>query len=406
MSVGTIRAYKFAKYLDCFGWEVTVLAQGYKNGQTYLDESLIDELPESVEIYYSKAFHFVRSGKLFERPFYFLEYFTKWMCFSLHKAYGLIKKNQVDLIFATHPWCSNLIIGSILAIITNTELVLDYRDVWVWGTKRTKIRNVIYEIYKYCMNKLEYLVVRNATSIIAINEEIITLIKDKYNGRIRANYFMLSNGYDQGDIDSIKSEKNRQIFIISHTGSLRSKRCQNGLLKAAKMLCDEANEFKTNAEIWFVGQSKALNRELISSLKIGDMIHTTGIVPLKESIKRQLESNLLLLFVNFDSDIDWLISTGKVYEYLGSGVPILAIVSEMDGPAARIVKQANVGRVAGGEDVESIKGIINDYFVKWKKNEPGYFPNKRYIQDYERKNITRRLSEIFGSIIEGQMNSD
>lgn len=45
LSIGTIRPYKFAKYLDCFGWEVTVLAQGYKNKQINLDESLIDELP-------------------------------------------------------------------------------------------------------------------------------------------------------------------------------------------------------------------------------------------------------------------------------------------------------------------------------------------------------------------------
>ncbi len=78
--------------------------------------------------------------------------------------------------------------------------------------------------------------------------------------------------------------------------------------------------------------------------------------------------------------------------------PILAIGPE-NGAVADLLNETNAGKIAHQNNLTKIKEIFLEYFFKWKNNENIYNPNIEQINKYERKNATKKLSEIFNQII-------
>ena len=80
------------------------------------------------------------------------------------------------------------------------------------------------------------------------------------------------------------------------------------------------------------------------------------------------------------------IVTGKIFEYLVSRKPILALGPE-DGEANEIIKQTNSGKMFDYTATEEIA----DYIAQIYKN--GY-DSSSDIEKYNRKKITGKLAEI------------
>ena len=85
-----------------------------------------------------------------------------------------------------------------------------------------------------------------------------------------------------------------------------------------------------------------------------------------------MESSVLLLIIP-DHHSNRSIITGKLFEYLASGKPILCIGPE-DGDAADIINTAGNGKCAGYNDTEGISHIIDHYYNRenpFSKKAPG-----------------------------------
>ena len=98
------------------------------------------------------------------------------------------------------------------------------------------------------------------------------------------------------------------------------------------------------------------------------------------------ESDFLLLVIPNTKESN-LIITGKLYEYLRSGIPIIAIANP-EGDAAKIVNQTKSGIVVNHDDSEGIKNII------LQKGQVTSHDIKRF----SRKELTHSLSEVFDRI--------
>ena len=87
-----------------------------------------------------------------------------------------------------------------------------------------------------------------------------------------------------------------------------------------------------------------------------------------------MESSVLLLIIP-DHYSNKSIITGKVFEYLASGKPILCIGPE-DGDAADIINTSGNGKCAGYYDTEGINHILDHYYKERThsvKNAPEVF---------------------------------
>ena len=133
---------------------------------------------------------------------------------------------------------------------------------------------------------------------------------------------------------------------------------------------------------------------LIERYHLHEIVTTQGSVPFKESIQKQGESTALLVLAETKPGSEWVL-TGKIFEYLGAGRPILAIACK-GGEIDQLLKRTGGGILS--TEVQEIKEIIQkwlDEFKNYGKIITGYSPDPGIIKQYTRREQARKLAEIF-----------
>jgi hypothetical protein len=119
-------------------------------------------------------------------------------------------------------------------------------------------------------------------------------------------------------------------------------------------------------------------------------VKTIGYVSHEEAIKAQMRSRVLLL-VEIDSEDTKVIIPGKLFEYMVSETPILA-VGPKDSDVETILKSTNTGHYFYYDEKQAIKSQILSYFEAYKTNS--LIVNAIGLQQYSRKALTKLLSDI------------
>ena len=115
-----------------------------------------------------------------------------------------------------------------------------------------------------------------------------------------------------------------------------------------------------------------------------------------------------LLFSFFSSIVDVLllliptqsgnqnIMTGKVFEYMSTGKPILALVPE--GEAAGILREAGVGHIVNPLDETAVAEQIQTLASRRQQGTLKPEPNWQVIHQFDRKRLTEKLTEVMNEV--------
>ena len=92
------------------------------------------------------------------------------------------------------------------------------------------------------------------------------------------------------------------------------------------------------------------------------------------------------------------VTSGKIYEYLAAGRPILAAVPP-EGAAADLVRDAGAGLVAAPDDSEAIHAALNELVERWRTGKLAdvELPPK-LIGEIDRKERMREIAELIERI--------
>ena len=139
-------------------------------------------------------------------------------------------------------------------------------------------------------------------------------------------------------------------FRITHTGSFFGKRDPRPFLQAF-------HDADLDAVARFVGDFRSTDREWAESLGLGDRLELVDYLPRVESLRYQRDSEALLLLVPEAGGRGKGVLSGKVFEYIAAGRPILAVVPP-DGAAAELIRETGAGVVVAPDDVDGIKAAL------------------------------------------------
>jgi len=136
-SVGVFRVVKFAKYLPKFGWNPIILTvRNHDLNMVGVNPNFVRDRLDYVKVF--RAFGvplgwIAKAGRLRlnYRWFVIPDTFVGWLPFAVTAGKKIIEKENVDVIYATCPPPTNLLIGAMLKRKTGKPLVVDYRDLWV-----------------------------------------------------------------------------------------------------------------------------------------------------------------------------------------------------------------------------------------------------------------------------------
>ena len=155
----------------------------------------------------------------------------------------------------------------------------------------------------------------------------------------------------------------------------------------------ENKDFAHDLKINMIGQIDKSVVESISKQGLTDHVCFSPYIPHSEVSAAHRASALLLLLLMPDNEPRAKgLLTGKLFEYLASGRPILCIGPE-DGDAARIINETHAGQTVGFDDKEKMKETIKKYYQQYM--ETGLPSNKsQEIEKYSRKALAGEFANL------------
>ena len=415
---GVQRWLKFVKYLRDFEWEPVIFTPENPEAPS-TDESLLKDVPDGIEIiknriwepynFYKKftgkkSSEKIQAGFIAEKEnkFQLLEDVAVWLRgnlfipdarkFWIKPSVRLLtkylKNNPVDLIVSTGPPHSAHLIALKLKKKLGVPWLADFRDPWtnIDFYKDLKLSKRADRIH----HKLEREVLKKADSITVISRGM----EMDFQSKFRRQYHIIPNGFDDDDMvhGGISTEDHPQDkFVLAHAGSLNKDRNPLNLWRALKELVDEDNRFENVLEIRNVGKLDINALNTLKDYGLDKYLNKISYLSHQEVIAQQQRATMLLLLVNRTPNAK-LIVTGKIFEYLISGRPVLCI-APVDGDAAFIINETKCGHVFDFDDVSELKSYLLEAFEQFKSGTLN--PRCENVDQYNRKVLTKKMATLF-----------
>ena len=115
----------------------------------------------------------------------------------------------------------------------------------------------------------------------------------------------------------------------------------------------------------FLGDFRDVDREWAAGLGLGDRLELLPYATRAESLALQRDSEALLLLIPDAGGRGKGVLSGKVFEYVAVGRPILASVP-LDGAAAELIRDTGAGLVAPPDDPGAIREALEELHSRWR----------------------------------------
>lgn len=304
-----------------------------------------------------------------------------WVKPSVSYLEKYIQENNIDTIITSGPPHSLHLIGLELKQKLKLNWLADFRDPWTTIGYHKSLRLSKYAAKKH--KKLEHQVLNSADTIIVTSKTT----KTEFQAITTKPIEVITNGYDT---ENVAKQMLDAQFSLAHIGSFLSERNPKLLWETLTELLQEIPDFKTHLEIKLLGAVSQEVLETISQFNLDLYLNKLGYVSHTEAIAHQRKSQVLLL-IEIDSEETKSIIPGKLFEYMVSGRPILAI-GPKDSDFAEIITTTNTGVFFEYDEKQRLKATISKYYQhfldgKLQSNAVG-------LQKYSRKNLTKELVKI------------
>jgi glycosyltransferase involved in cell wall biosynthesis len=126
--------------------------------------------------------------------------------------------------------------------------------------------------------------------------------------------------------------------------------------------------------------------DVAREMGLAGSVQVLGPLPRRETLRRLLDSNLLLLLGhNYTVQI-----AGKLYEYLRSGRPILALAPA--GAQTDLLRATGGAWIVEPDDLDGAVEAIRDAHRRWQTDESGPEADARLVSGFDRRVLVGRLA--------------
>jgi glycosyltransferase involved in cell wall biosynthesis len=276
-----------------------------------------------------------------------------WNLTAIPAAIRIARREEIDVVITTSPPGSVHFVGAAVQAATSARWLADLRDPLVANQHRRSDTTAA-RARQAANEQVAKLVARRAAAVscvsVAIAEEMRGL---DARGVVR----VVANGCDFDDFEGLDYTPAPR-FRITHAGSFFGRRDPRPFLQAFK-------ESGIDGVARFVGDFRSSDREWAESLGLGEQLQLVPYAPRADSLRLQRDSEALLLLVPDADGRGKGVLSGKVFEYLAAGRPILAVVPP-DGAAAELLRETRAGMVVAPDDVEGMRvalQVLHSRFV-------------------------------------------
>ena len=307
-----------------------------------------------------------------------------WVKPSVSYLEKYIVENNIDTIITSGPPHSLHLIGLELKQKLNLKWFADFRDPWTTIGYHKSLRLSSFAAKKH--KSLEHQVLNSADTIIVTSKTT----KTEFEAITTKPIAVITNGYDT---EQVEKQTLDSKFSLAHIGSFLSERNPLILWESLTELIQEIPDFKSHLEIKLIGAVSQEVLETITQFGLKLYLNNLGYVPHNEAIAHQRKSQVLLL-IEIDSQETKSIIPGKLFEYLVSNRPIIAI-GPQDSDFAEIITNTNTGVFLKYSEKMKLKSVILDFYNHFLEGK--LQSNGVGLQKYSRKSLTKELAQLIQS---------
>ncbi len=405
---GVQRWLKFVKYFREFGVEPIVYAPENPN-YPLVDANFSSEIPSDIEIIKQPINEPYRFAKIFSKKktkqissgiiskkeisameklmlyvrgnFFIPDARVGWVKPSVAFLSKYISENAVDVIITTGPPHSLHLIGMQLQKKMDVKWIADFRDPWTTIHYHKSLR----------LNKASERKHKALEASVLKTADIITVTspttKKEFGMITETPIEVVTNGFDVSEKIDFELDSN---FSISHIGSLLSERNPEVLWKMLTEICKENSSFKKDLQLKFAGAVSEEVKQSLESFKLLENCDFLGYVSHSEALKMQHQSQILLL-VEINSAETRAIIPGKLFEYLASKRPIIAMgpkESDIEG----IITETKSGKFFSYWDDDELKAEILQLYAAFKSGNLRIASEG--IEKYSRRELTKQMASL------------
>ena len=317
----------------------------------------------------------------------FLSRLAYYLTFPLHATLWLLFNfGAYDVVFTTSPPIFTGIVGLPFGAFTDTEWVVDVRDLWIDASIGL---GFIEEgsLVERASRAFERLALSTA--------DLISVTTERSGDRIVAQYGVapekIINVPNGVDTDEFAPDERERDPVVIYTGNVGHAQNLEACVRAMAHV-------EADATLRIVGDGDLRPRleRVAAELELDDSVEFTGLVDREEIPSHLRRAAIGIAPLKDDVALKYAIPT-KTYEYMASGLPIVATGR---GEIERLIDESGSG-VMIENDPEALAATFDALLADASVRETYGESGRAYVTEhFDRTAIARRLSRRLASLVE------
>ena len=419
---GVQRPLKFIKYLQDFGWMPVVLTvdpdyASYPGN----DPHMASEIPDNVSVHRTRSWDpyrlyaslsnkkktdvvsvgFVSGEKIgwkerlarWVRGNVFIpDARAGWVPYGKKKGRTILETEAIDAIITTGPPHSTHLIGKQLKKAFDVPWIADMRDPWttVFFAQQLPMSPPA----RALNNRMEQSVLDQADVVVTATPSM----QEEFQPKTQTPCVTIYNGFDRADFTS-PSPAQSNTFTLAFMGNWMAD--QNAPVFWETLATLYQTKSLQELRMLFIGNIDQHVMQHIEQAGLRHLVEHTGYLPHNEALDKLKQGSAVLLPIN-QGPAGKGIVTGKLFEYMASGIPILGI-GPTDGDAADILARTGAGFMIDYADTAAFRDTLTRLYDAWKKGNTVIQPDEQAIASFDRKYQTGQLARLLDKAISGDL---
>jgi glycosyltransferase involved in cell wall biosynthesis len=396
IAIGCVRTHSMARWLTRKGWEVIVVTPresiwGRNGDESELHRKLLREGircirtdhrwksllaggPERREFGFRRiAGGLVRHGAELLR----IEREAGWVRDAERACAGLVR-DDVDLVLASGPPFVSFSLARRLGARLGCPYVLDYRDLWTRNPHAFRVapRRLV---------DRERIAVESSAATIGVSPSLIQSVRQEFRP---ARACVISNGFDPDELATVPKHAFGHFAIVYAGTFYPPKRGVEPLMSALQKL----DAVTSRADGWafhYYGSRGDYVQRAADEFRVSHRVRIEGRVSRQEALSAVRGASIAVVITSVYEHASLAekgIVTGKVFEAIGLGAPLLVIApegSDLDG----ILETTGLGKRFAGTEIGGIVEFLGERMS-------GVPPEPRNITMYSWANIGDQLDSV------------
>jgi len=313
---------------------------------------------------------------------------TAWSRKAQQVAMDLVARMPFDLVFSSSPPISAHLAAMRVAQSARLPWVADFRDLW------TANPAYVAPAWRRAIDRrLESRLLTAANGIVTVSERLAATLIDRVGPSVPV--MSIPNGYDEADFAGVTARARAPgRFCIVHAGTFYGHQSPDSFLRGVAQLFENEPLTRERLRIRFVGSVGSRFEPLLAAFeaRFPRVLERPGYVEHRQALAEMLAADALLLVIGGTAEAAAGVMTGKLFEYLRAGRPIL-LLGAVDGEAARLLYESGAGEALRHDEPARMAALLS----RWMADAAPQPTPERAIA-YERRALTGRLGQFLANV--------